>query len=101
MVRADGDRLQQAPKHVAQQPRDTGRRHFNFKWIAIGVSVLLENAQLWLFGPIPYQFDSPFAKDEHLVGGAEDARFVRDDHDREPLLRQPAHAEGLRSFTSV
>ena len=27
----------------------------------IGVSVLLENGQLQLFGPIPYQFDSPFA----------------------------------------
>src|SRR2546421_10081675 len=25
----------------------------------IGVSVLLENFQLWLFGPIPYQVDSP------------------------------------------
>jgi len=27
----------------------------------IGVSILLENGQLALFGPIPYQFDSPFA----------------------------------------
>ena len=28
----------------------------------IGVSVLLENGQLALFGPIPYQFDSPLAR---------------------------------------
>ena len=28
----------------------------------IGVSVLLENGQLALFGPIPFQFDSPFAQ---------------------------------------
>ncbi len=28
----------------------------------IGVSVLLENAQLILFGPIPFQFDSPFTQ---------------------------------------
>ena len=28
----------------------------------IGVSVLLENAQLIFFGPIPFQFDSPFAQ---------------------------------------
>lgn len=28
----------------------------------IGVSVILENGQLALFGPIPYQFDSPFAQ---------------------------------------
>src|SRR6476660_40586 len=29
----------------------------------IGVSVLLENAQLALFGPVPYQFDTPFARE--------------------------------------
>jgi branched-chain amino acid transport system permease protein len=34
----------------------------------IGVSVLLENAQLALFGPIPYQFDSPFARETIRVG---------------------------------
>jgi branched-chain amino acid transport system permease protein len=34
----------------------------------IGVSVLLENAQLWLFGPIPYQLDSPFTKETIRVG---------------------------------
>ena len=34
----------------------------------IGVSVLLENFQLWLFGPIPYQFDSPFSRDAIRVG---------------------------------
>jgi branched-chain amino acid transport system permease protein len=34
----------------------------------IGVSVLLENAQLALFGPIPYQFDSPFARHTIHVG---------------------------------
>ena len=34
----------------------------------IGVSVLLENAQLALFGPIPYQFDSPFARQTIRVG---------------------------------
>src|SRR5215208_87205 len=34
----------------------------------IGVSVLLENAQLALFGPIPYQFDSPFAKETIRLG---------------------------------
>ena len=28
----------------------------------IGVSVLLENAQLAVFGPIPFQFDSPFTQ---------------------------------------
>src|SRR6185295_5312051 len=28
----------------------------------IGVSILMENGQLALFGPIPYQFDSPFAQ---------------------------------------
>lgn len=27
----------------------------------IGVSILMENGELALFGPIPYQFDSPFA----------------------------------------
>jgi branched-chain amino acid transport system permease protein len=34
----------------------------------IGVSVLLENGQLALFGPIPYQFDSPFAKETVRFG---------------------------------
>jgi branched-chain amino acid transport system permease protein len=34
----------------------------------IGVSVLLENAQLWAFGPIPYQFDSPFTKETIRFG---------------------------------
>jgi branched-chain amino acid transport system permease protein len=34
----------------------------------IGVSVLLENFQLWLFGPIPYQFDSPFSREAIRVG---------------------------------
>ncbi|HET7672874.1 MAG TPA: branched-chain amino acid ABC transporter permease [Burkholderiales bacterium] len=34
----------------------------------IGVSVLLENAQLALFGPIPYQLDSPFMKDTIRIG---------------------------------
>ena len=34
----------------------------------IGVSVLLENAQLWLFGPIPYQFDSPFSRETLRIG---------------------------------
>ena len=34
----------------------------------IGVSVLLENAQLWLFGPIPYQFDSPFSRETIRIG---------------------------------
>ena len=34
----------------------------------IGVSVLLENGQLALFGPIPYQFDSPFAKETIRIG---------------------------------
>ena len=34
----------------------------------IGVSVLLENAQLWLFGPIPYQFDSPFSRETIRFG---------------------------------
>lgn len=34
----------------------------------IGVSVLLENGQLALFGPIPYQFDSPFAKETIRFG---------------------------------
>jgi branched-chain amino acid transport system permease protein len=34
----------------------------------IGVSVLLENAQLALFGPIPYQFDSPFARETIRLG---------------------------------
>ncbi len=36
----------------------------------IGVSVLLENAQLALFGPIPYQFDSPFARETLRIGTA-------------------------------
>ncbi len=34
----------------------------------IGVSVLLENGQLWLFGPVPYQFDSPLARETIRVG---------------------------------
>ena len=34
----------------------------------IGVSVLLENAQLALFGPIPYQFDSPFTRETIRLG---------------------------------
>jgi branched-chain amino acid transport system permease protein len=34
----------------------------------IGVSVLLENGQLWLFGPIPYQFDSPFSRETIRIG---------------------------------
>jgi branched-chain amino acid transport system permease protein len=34
----------------------------------IGVSVLVENAQLALFGPIPYQFDSPFARETIRLG---------------------------------
>jgi branched-chain amino acid transport system permease protein len=34
----------------------------------IGVSVLLENGQLELFGPIPYQFDSPFTRETIRVG---------------------------------
>src|SRR5438874_11329126 len=34
----------------------------------IGVSVLLENAQLALFGPIPYQFDSPLARETVRIG---------------------------------
>jgi branched-chain amino acid transport system permease protein len=34
----------------------------------IGVSVLLENAQLALFGPIPFQFDSPFTRDTIRIG---------------------------------
>ena len=34
----------------------------------IGVSVLLENGQLALFGPIPYQFDSPFAHETIRIG---------------------------------
>src|SRR5438105_12383536 len=34
----------------------------------IGLSVLLENAQLALFGPIPYQFDSPFARETIRIG---------------------------------
>jgi len=34
----------------------------------IGVSVLLENFQLWLFGPIPYQFDSPFSSETIRIG---------------------------------
>jgi len=34
----------------------------------IGLSVLLENAQLWLFGPIPYQFDSPFSRETIRFG---------------------------------
>ncbi|MSQ49786.1 MAG: branched-chain amino acid ABC transporter permease [Betaproteobacteria bacterium] len=34
----------------------------------IGVSVLLENFQLWLLGPIPYQFDSPFSLETIRIG---------------------------------
>ncbi len=34
----------------------------------IGISVLLENGQLALFGPIPFQFDSPFAKETIRFG---------------------------------
>ena len=34
----------------------------------IGVSILMENGQLALFGPIPYQFDSPFAKSAIHLG---------------------------------
>jgi branched-chain amino acid transport system permease protein len=34
----------------------------------IGVSVLLENGQLALFGPIPYQFDSPLAQETVRIG---------------------------------
>ena len=34
----------------------------------IGVSVLLENGQLALFGPIPYQFDSPFTRETVRIG---------------------------------
>lgn len=34
----------------------------------IGVSVLLENGQLALFGPIPYQFDSPFSRETIRIG---------------------------------
>ncbi len=34
----------------------------------IGISVLLENGQLALFGPIPFQFDSPFAKETIRLG---------------------------------
>ncbi|MBL8382963.1 MAG: branched-chain amino acid ABC transporter permease [Burkholderiales bacterium] len=34
----------------------------------IGVSVLLENGQLALFGPIPFQFDSPFAQHTIRLG---------------------------------
>jgi len=34
----------------------------------IGVSVIIENGQLWLFGPIPYQFDSPFSRETIRVG---------------------------------
>ena len=34
----------------------------------IGVSVLLENGQLALFGPIPYQFDSPLARETLRIG---------------------------------
>ncbi|MGH8682102.1 MAG: branched-chain amino acid ABC transporter permease [Burkholderiales bacterium] len=34
----------------------------------IGVSVLIENGQLALFGPIPYQFDSPLARETIRLG---------------------------------
>src|SRR5205814_1292920 len=51
----------------------------------IGVSVLLENAQLALFGPIPYQFDSPFARETLRIG---DRQGLRHRHHRR--LRQHA-----------
>jgi branched-chain amino acid transport system permease protein len=35
----------------------------------IGVSILMENGQLALFGPIPYQFDSPFSQATLRFGG--------------------------------
>ena len=34
----------------------------------IGVSILMENGELALFGPIPYQFDSPFAAEGIRLG---------------------------------
>lgn len=34
----------------------------------IGISVLIENGQLWLFGPVPYQFDSPLARETIRIG---------------------------------
>ncbi len=34
----------------------------------IGVSVLLENGQLALFGPVPYQLDSPFSRETIRLG---------------------------------
>lgn len=34
----------------------------------IGVSILMENGELALFGPIPYQFDSPFAAHTLRIG---------------------------------
>jgi branched-chain amino acid transport system permease protein len=36
----------------------------------IGVSVLLQNAMLLAFGPIPYAFDSPYSRDVIRFGGA-------------------------------
>ena len=35
----------------------------------IGVSVLLQNAMLLLFGPIPYAFDSPYSNEVIRLGG--------------------------------
>jgi branched-chain amino acid transport system permease protein len=34
----------------------------------IGVSVIIENGTLWLFGPIPYQLDSPFTRETIRIG---------------------------------
>src|SRR6202035_1219263 len=36
----------------------------------IGVSVLMQNAMLAWFGPIPYAFDSPYSNDVIRFGGA-------------------------------
>ena len=36
----------------------------------IGVSVMLQNAMLALFGPIPYAFDTPYSNDVIRLGGA-------------------------------
>ena len=35
----------------------------------IGVSVMMENAMLAWFGPIPYAFDSPYSNDVMRLGG--------------------------------
>src|SRR5205807_7000893 len=35
----------------------------------IGVSILLQNAMLLLFGPIPYAFDSPYSNEVIRLGG--------------------------------